>query len=274
MVLKASLKRENFIILTLVLCLHLLALYFLNKEDRHYKKGQNQKILVQTIQLQPKSPMKVPASTIAMAPKNEIIKKDTPLKDEPVPKKVDRVDKKKEVLPSPQKPTPTSTPKKIEIKKEPPSPTPKKIEPKKDSPAPKKAFSLTKDKIDEEKKKLISEALSSFSQIENKSNHSTFSQIKLESIDTSSFSTTENDYKNNLSKELKKSLQLPEFGKVELILTLDRKGHYISLKILSSESERNKNYVEKVLPTLTFSPLGLNFKGKNNVSFPITLINE
>ena len=73
---------------------------------------------------------------------------------------------------------------------------------------------------------------------------------------------------------LKLYLKLPEMGVVRIKLTVERDGRVSHVAILYTESEKNKAYVEKTIPTLTMPAFGDRFKNKNNHIFPITLSNE
>lgn len=84
----------------------------------------------------------------------------------------------------------------------------------------------------------------------------------------------ENDYRDELAACMKLLVRLPEYGNVELKLTLGSSGDVKEVEILNAESERNRGHVKSVLPTLTFPPFGKRFDGLGKYTFHITLTNE
>ena len=93
------------------------------------------------------------------------------------------------------------------------------------------------------------------------------------SIETLVLGTMSKDvgYVDLLISRLKAQLSLPEGGEVKLFLTLNREGKVLELKISHSHSTANKNYVEKMLPKISFSSFGPYFEGEDNHKFDITL---
>jgi len=51
------------------------------------------------------------------------------------------------------------------------------------------------------------------------------------------------------------ALHLPDFGEVKIALTLRKEGSIAKLLVLKAESEENRKYLERHLPTLRFPPL-------------------
>lgn len=85
---------------------------------------------------------------------------------------------------------------------------------------------------------------------------------------------SQGSYADVLIDRLRKSLEFPEYGKVDIELTLDRSGKVLKIKILSDESQKNRQYVEKMVPQLKFSPFGLFFPGESSHTFVVSLHNE
>jgi|LakMenEpi03Aug12_release.lakeMendotaPanAssembly.Ray.scaffolds.fasta_scaffold126784_2 outer membrane biosynthesis protein TonB len=84
-------------------------------------------------------------------------------------------------------------------------------------------------------------------------------------------SAGEESYRAELAARLKLLLHLPEPGEVKLKLTLDRSGNFISMDIASKSNSRNMQYLEKILPSLTYPAFDNHFKGLSNYTFSITL---
>jgi colicin import membrane protein len=87
-------------------------------------------------------------------------------------------------------------------------------------------------------------------------------------------STSEVNYRNEVAGRLKSALRLPDYGAVKIKLTLDRSGKVTQVEVISSESQKNKLYVEKTLLTLLFPNFGTHFKGAAQYTFLVTLNNE
>jgi len=101
--------------------------------------------------------------------------------------------------------------------------------------------------------------------------------LQIEALPTGelvTLSTREISYRDELASRLKLGLRLPEYGEVKIKLTLERSGKVAQVQIVSSKSVKNKEYIEKTLPTLTFPGFGDNFKGSTQYTFAITLNNE
>ncbi|HSX12369.1 MAG TPA: hypothetical protein VLF61_02650 [Rhabdochlamydiaceae bacterium] len=62
-------------------------------------------------------------------------------------------------------------------------------------------------------------------------------------------------YQDSLISCLRNSLDLPELGEVKIELTLNKEGMVLKLKVVSSESVKNRNYLEKNLQLIKFPPL-------------------
>lgn len=73
----------------------------------------------------------------------------------------------------------------------------------------------------------------------------------------------DNTYQDALIRCLKESLDLPEIGQVKMEVTIDEHGTVMKLRILSSESDKNKHYLEKNLQLIKFP----SFKTKKTFTF-------
>lgn len=87
-------------------------------------------------------------------------------------------------------------------------------------------------------------------------------------------SSKEISYRDEVAYRLKLALKLPDYGEVKLKLTLDRTGKVASVNIISSESAKNKQYIEKTVPSMTFPVFGSRFGLASQFSFMVSLQNE
>lgn len=93
-------------------------------------------------------------------------------------------------------------------------------------------------------------------------------------IDTpAEISIEEVHYHDLLALHLKEMVQLPEYGKVKIKLTLNRKGEVLEMKVLHSESKMNQKHIEKMISGLTFPSFDAYIKDSKH-TFTITLQNE
>ena len=81
-------------------------------------------------------------------------------------------------------------------------------------------------------------------------------------------------YQNELALRLKSLLHLPELGEVKLRLTIKRNGSLTEMKVLKSESEKNRKYLEQELKTIRFPDFSSSFGNEAEHSFTVTLSNE
>jgi colicin import membrane protein len=81
-------------------------------------------------------------------------------------------------------------------------------------------------------------------------------------------------YRDELAGRLKLFLKLPEFGEVKIKLTLERSGKVSKVLIVSFQSDTNKKYIERTVPTLNFPPFSNNFGNLANYTFLISLNND
>jgi len=84
----------------------------------------------------------------------------------------------------------------------------------------------------------------------------------------------ESRYQDRLVTQLESSLRLPEYGTVQLKLTLKRSGEVMNVQVIKSENSKNQAYIERTLSTLSFSPFGNEFEGLSTYTFTITLRNK
>jgi colicin import membrane protein len=89
-----------------------------------------------------------------------------------------------------------------------------------------------------------------------------------------SLTTKETSYRDEIAHRLKLGLRLPDYGEVKIKLTLERSGKVSHVQIVSSKNAKNKQYVEKTIPTLTFPSFGDNFDDSQYYTFVICLNNE
>ncbi len=94
------------------------------------------------------------------------------------------------------------------------------------------------------------------------------------SAEAADMSVEEMCYRDELAGRLKLLLRLPEYGEVKIKLTVERSGRFVKLAVVGAESEANRNYLEDVLPTLSFPAFGTHFPGIAQHTFSITLSHE
>ena len=88
------------------------------------------------------------------------------------------------------------------------------------------------------------------------------------------WSAKEADYHEGVINILKASLRLPEYGAVKIELTIRKSGKVEKVRIISSESTKNKQYIDQHIATLQFPAFGNQFVNHETMTFPITLNNE
>lgn len=81
-------------------------------------------------------------------------------------------------------------------------------------------------------------------------------------------------FTSTLVHALQDSLNLPEYGIVKIQLALDAAGHVISMKVLESESEKNRAYLEQMLPGLAFPSIELLRMKEDERQFILRFCNE
>ena len=237
---------------------HLCIAYFLAFEEKKeiFLQPKIQKLVVQTIKIKNKAP-----STLVSAPME--VKTQIPVST----KKLNPQPNLKPKIPTKEK---TEVSKKEGLKKE-----VLKKEVEKNIPSTKKN--------EDSKKKLLRMAQESLAKIEKRSDNLELNTIKSEKLGklekisglkSIADSVTDSNSKNQLCAQLRSFLKLPEYGEVEIKLSLDKTGKVVALKVIETKSDRNKKYIEELLPRLTFSLNGIDF-GKEHVKiYNITLTNE
>lgn len=240
------------------------------------QKSARQKLVVQTVALVTPSTAFVPEKPKKAAPVKTKIPEPSP--NLAVETKSTSIQTHK---PVPPKPNPTVTPK--------PASTPTL------KPASKPALKTpepTQPKITSARQQLLKKAKETLSQAISNTTPSPIKQeqtaasltvpkligeLKSESLiaqmDIFSGNSREADYQEELVGRLKSQLQMPEYGSVDIELTLSHTGKVIKFKILREESSRNRHYIEKNIPTMLFSPFGTSFEGKAEFTFAIRLSN-
>lgn len=236
----------------LVLLGHIIFSFFITSHREPVKKPEKKTLVVKTVQLQERTTVSSAAApTMKEATVAQPIKKnETPAKKE-VPVKAKTPVKKESVL-----------------KKEPPvkkETVPKKE--KRDPPSDKLQNALTRAKLSLEK-------------IEKNKDNGMVAAVKNPmlvgdlSADGFSESRSESDYFDDLCFQLKRSLKLPEYGSVAIMLTLSSQGEVLLLKIEQSKSALNQAYVERELPRIKFSPFSGSLAKQQKHAFPIALTNN
>lgn len=81
----------------------------------------------------------------------------------------------------------------------------------------------------------------------------------------------EASYRDEVGVRLKLALKFPDYGSVKIKLTLNRAGKVASVSVVSSESDKNKQYIEKTVPTLIFPAFGTRFEGASQYTFSVSL---
>lgn len=201
-------------------------------------------------------------------------------------------EKPKKETPPPAKPKKETPPKKEESAA--PRETAKKETPKKESKetatskesTPQKKPSETTQKQKErsaEQEKLLAEALNSLDQASSTKSSAAATSSKAAvapllappgTLGGESLEAAQREYKDELARYLKLLLKLPEYGPVKIELLVRREGTVAHVKILSSESTLNRQYVESNLPKHRLPPFGQSFPGDKEHTFVLTLTNQ
>ena len=87
-------------------------------------------------------------------------------------------------------------------------------------------------------------------------------------------SDKEVSYLQEVASRLKLQLRLPQYGEVNIKLTLQRSGKVAKVIVTSAESNENKKYVEKTVPTLNFPSFGSQLGNVDEYTFSFILRNE
>ncbi len=250
------------------------------------------------VQAEPVKPTPPTPPTVVAEPEKAAPPKPTP-PPPPQPKKVEA--KKPEVKPTPPKPKAEAkpaqpkkpaTPAPVKKAEAPPKPKPevdkKALEAEK---AKQQAIAAVEEKSRQNQLQLLSNAKESLAKLgETKDKASLNSTISLS--DTSipqriqslqidalpamgaiSLGSAEIKYQDTLAVQLKQALKLPDYGTVKVKLTLLKNGKVGQIEV-TSLSDKNKKYIEKTLPSLSFSPFGSYFSGAEQYTFMLTLHND
>lgn len=86
-------------------------------------------------------------------------------------------------------------------------------------------------------------------------------------------SSKEMNYRDEMAYRLQLALKLPEYGEIKIKLTVERSGKVAQVQIVTSESPKNRQYIEKTVPSLIFPAFGNNFAHSSQYTFLITLNN-
>lgn len=81
-------------------------------------------------------------------------------------------------------------------------------------------------------------------------------------------------YQEMLILELQSALHLPDYGDVEVKLTISSNGRVKEIKVLSSQSEKNKNYLKDELPRITLATAAFAFPDRKEKSLIINFKNK
>lgn len=222
-------------------------------------------------------------------PKPTSPKPSAPAKKKPDPKKPEPVAKETKPKPKPVPKAETKKPApKVEKKKEPAKPVEKKEPPKEVKPKVDPQAEALKAK----RKELLDKAQKSIAQIDQNrdklaaslpvSTSMTTLPGNIERLHIETFaeetgqvlSPQEASYYDELASRLRLQMRMPEYGGVRIKLTLERSGKFITVSIVSAESKKNREYIEKTLPTLKYPGFGNNFKGEDQYTFCIALSND
>lgn len=156
--------------------------------------------------------------------------------------------------------------------------TKKKSEKRSESAKKKKeqGFDLHKKEIAEQLKKSIEALnfdLSSSASLEHLQVPSKIQNIKLD-LESSSIDSSEElrSYYGILSSSLS-HLVLPEFGSVEVYLTLRKDGQILRLEVVSNESQKNRQYVQGMIERMRFPGFVSFFSHTEEKTFHISLRN-
>jgi outer membrane biosynthesis protein TonB len=199
--------------------------------------------------------------------------------------------------PAVKKPTPSSLPKPPQPK----APMEKKLPEKKESPLPKKPVAEVKknrntqltspssDLLPAISPSLLRELEESIAKIEDKSDKNRKAKnpdskgklsppmvLQIDALNGLAQENTDKaeDYASLLAQCLHASLHLPDFGEVKIELTLKQDGRVAKLKVLKTESEQNKKYLESHLPQLKLPHLKGSFAKQDEHTFVLNFCNE
>lgn len=139
---------------------------------------------------------------------------------------------------------------------------------------------------DSKTKKLLSDLQESIAKIEINRDNSLpakaivvprpISELKADAYEIQSDSVEEEGilYRDILISYLKDTLNLPGYGTVKIKLTLEHQGTVQNLSIVTSDSEVNRLYLEKILQELTFPTFTGELASKKSYTFSLTFCSD
>lgn len=305
-------KDRIFLIITAaVLLMHALVFLSLNFTLLPPPPPLAKKLLVTTVKLKPSpSPPplpkvketlalteenKPPPPQIEIQPEKEVEVKETPPPTQKIKEKKPplEIQPKKEVKVKKSSPPPQPIASKPKVKnkkdtvvknlkakpaltkpseKKPPAPVLSKIDPKEEAIKASQRKLLAKAREKTNKIDLAQDKLIATASLENPGAPSRIETLHIET--TASLSEKELSYRNELAHRIKMLLKLPQYGDIQIKLTVDRSGNVLNMQVLTSESKENKSYIEKTLPKLKMPSFGDHFGGDVQQTFTITMSNE
>lgn len=98
--------------------------------------------------------------------------------------------------------------------------------------------------------------------------------LSIDFKDMANWSAKEVSYSDEVAQILRGALKLPEYGSIKIELTISKTGKVEKVKIVSSESAKNKQYIEQKVSGLHFPSFGNRFQDNSQCTFSVTLNNE
>lgn len=80
--------------------------------------------------------------------------------------------------------------------------------------------------------------------------------------------------KEELMQQLHLALHLPDFGEVKIQLELSESGRVQTIKVLKAASQKNREYLERELPRMSFSFISMHRLSAKERTFVISFHNE
>lgn len=226
-------------------------------------------VVVKTVALQPAPPKNIEIASPVIA---EIVTPEPPAppppKPAPEPKPVPApAPKPKPTAAPPPKPIKPPEPKAVIPKK--PTPPPPPPAPAPETPKPKQPSAA--------QQALLAKAKASLSQVAKPTtvaNPTTTTAVTIPSLQIegvpSKIEKGSPSYQSLVAGHLQGALVLPERGKANVSLTIDRSGKVIHYEIINSGSAKNRTYLQENLSNLSFPPFGL-LLDKDKETFELTL---
>jgi len=249
-----------------VLVVHLLFFFLLGTSSQKNKKIKEKKLIVKMIA---STPRKNSPSLQITAP---IQKKQMPSQQ--------TQQKPKSVPPLPQKQQKKSSPSLSPLSKKNAAIQTEKVKKnQKEKPSPALSSSKPSHAIPEHLLHELEQSLAKLeekphppSNLSKKSASPTIPLLKIEQTDFQS--NAQKEYDAFLIQQMQTSLQLPEFGEVKMQLTLDKRGNVLKVVVIKAENDKNKRYLQEVLPKLHFPGFFSYFPDMEQKTFAITFCNQ